>query len=90
LSWIQAITAEYDHDLVLDATLMRSCFKNADYVQVQGTGRRKSGQGVTVGLGCDFLLDPKIAYTLFVTCTFGDADDIDCTAITFGIGILRQ
>jgi len=49
--------------------------------------RRKSGWGLTVGGGYDYLLDEAIALTPFVTFSYGETGNWDYKAITFGLGL---
>jgi len=49
--------------------------------------RRKSGWGLTVGGGYDYLLDEAIALTPFLTFSYGEAGNWDYKAITFGLGL---
>ena len=52
-----------------------------------GEPKGKSGWGLTVGGGYDFLLNDKIALSPFATFSYGKAENWDHRAITFGLGI---
>ncbi len=49
--------------------------------------QRKSGWGLTVGGGYDFLGKEKIALSPFATISYGETGNWDHRAITFGLGI---
>jgi hypothetical protein len=55
-----------------------------------GQPRRKNGWGLTVGGGYDFLLNTNFALSPFVNFSYGDAEDLNYMAISFGIGITLQ
>jgi hypothetical protein len=52
-----------------------------------GEPKIKDGWGLTVGGGYDFFLSTHFALTPVVTFSYGDIEDIDYRATTFGIGI---
>lgn len=52
-----------------------------------GEPRRKSGWGLTVGGGYDFLLNEAIALSPFVTLSYGETGKWDYRALTFGLGV---
>ena len=52
-----------------------------------GEPSRKSGWGLTVGGGYDFLLNEHIALSPFATISYGETGNWDYRAITFGLGL---
>jgi outer membrane autotransporter protein len=52
-----------------------------------GEPNSKSGWGLTVGGGYDFLLNENVALSPFATFSYGKTGNWDYRAITFGLGI---
>ena len=52
-----------------------------------GESKSKSGWGLTVGGGYDFLLNENVALSPFATFSYGNTENWDYRAITFGLGI---
>jgi hypothetical protein len=52
-----------------------------------GESKSKSGWGLTVGGGYDFLLNEYIALSPFATFSYGETGNWDYQAITLGLGI---
>ena len=52
-----------------------------------GESKSKSGGGLTVGGGYDFMLNEYLALTPFATFSYGRTDDWDYQAITLGLGL---
>ena len=52
-----------------------------------GESRSKSGWGLTVGGGYDFLLNENVALSPFATFSYGKTENWDYRAITFGLGV---
>ena len=51
------------------------------------SGNSKSGWGLTVGGGYDFLLNENVALSPFATFSYGNTENWDYRAITFGLGV---
>jgi hypothetical protein len=52
-----------------------------------GESKSKSGWGLTMGGGYDFLLNENVALSPFATFSYGKTENWDYRAITFGLGI---
>jgi hypothetical protein len=52
-----------------------------------GKSKSKSGWGLTVGGGYDFMLNEYLALTPFATFSYGRTDNWDYQAITLGLGL---
>ena len=52
-----------------------------------GESKSKTGWGLTVGGGYDFLLNENVALTPFATFSYGETGNWDYRAITFGLGV---
>jgi hypothetical protein len=52
-----------------------------------GEPNSKSGWGLTVGGGYDFLLNENVALSPFLTISYGETGNWDYRAITFGLGV---
>jgi outer membrane autotransporter protein len=52
-----------------------------------GEPSRKSGWGLTLGGGYDFLLNENIALSPFANISYGETGNWDYRAITFGLGV---
>jgi len=52
-----------------------------------GESRSKSGWGLAVGGGYDFLLNENVALSPFATFSYGKTENWDYRAITFGLGV---
>ena len=52
-----------------------------------GEPKSKSGWGLTLGCGYDFLVTENVALTPFASFSYGKTGDWDYSAITFGLGL---
>ena len=52
-----------------------------------GKTTRKEGWGLVVGGGYDFYINEKVAVSPFANFSYGQAEDLNYKAITFGLGV---